>query len=247
MTLYISSFFATLFFSALFATGGMGSSIVLIPILGFLGVDFNLAKAVGLFINTMTTSTASFLNWRRQLLDFPTITPFLIASVCCAPVGTYCASIWNVEYIKLAFVIFLFFSSAMMFSRGRTPHAETVKYKWAMFPLGLGVGFLSGLLGIGGGALIVPVLYAMGFAPLQIAINASFMIPFSTMSAFLSYAGLTTIDWTLIGVTTIGGMLGGFVGNRIMHAKLKNADIKNVLCLVLCLVGLKMLYDIVAV
>ena len=48
-------------------------------------------------------------------------------------------------------------------------------------------------------------------------------------------------------MTTIGGMLGGFVGNRIMHAKLKNADIKNVLCLVLCLVGLKMLYDIVAV
>lgn len=247
MTLYITSFFATLFFSALFATGGMGSSVVLIPILGFLGVDFNLAKAVGLFINTMTTSTASYLNWRRQLLDFSTITPFLIASVCCAPIGTYCASIWNVDHIKLVFVIFLFFSSAMMFFRGRAPHAETVNCKWLMFPLGLGVGFLAGLLGIGGGALIVPVLYAMGFAPRQIAINVSFMIPFSTLSAFLSYAGLITIDWTLIGVTTIGGMLGGLVGNRIMHAKLKNTDIKNVLCLVLCLVGLKMLYDILAV
>jgi len=247
MILYITSFFATLFFSALFATGGMGSSIVLIPILGFLGVAFNLAKAVGLFINTTTTSTASFLNWRRQLLDFSTITPFLIASVCCAPIGTYCASIWNVEYIKLAFVVFLFFSSAKIFFRGSTPHEEIVKCKWAMFPLGLGVGFLAGLLGIGGGALIVPVLFAMGFSPIQIAINASFMIPFSTMSAFLSYAGLITIDWTLIGVTTTASMLGGFVGNRIMHAKLKNTDIKNVLCLAMCLVGLKMLYDILAV
>lgn len=63
----------------------------------------------------------------------------------------------------------------------------------------------------------------------------------------LSYAGLITIDWTLLGVTTIGGMSGGFIGNRIMHAKLQNADIKNVLCLVLCLVGFKMLYDILAV
>lgn len=247
MTLYISSFFATLFFSALFATGGMGSSIVLIPILGFLGVDFNLAKAVGLFINTMTTSTASFLNWRRQLLDFSTITPFIIASVCCAPIGTYCASIWDVHYVKLFFVMFLFFSAARMFFRRRPAHEESVKCKWAMFPLGLGVGFLAGLLGIGGGALIIPTLFAMGFSPRQIAINASFMIPFSTMSAFLSYAGLVSIDWTLIGVTTIGGMLGGFVGNRIMHAKLQNADIKNVLCLVLCLVALKMLYDILAV
>lgn len=247
MTLYVASFFATLFFSALFATGGMGSSIVLIPILGFLGVDFNLAKAVGLFINTMTTSTASFLNWRRQLLDFSTITPFIIASVCCAPIGTYCASIWDVHYVKLFFVMFLFFSAARMFFRRRPAHEESVKCKWAMFPLGLGVGFLAGLLGIGGGALIIPTLFAMGFSPKQIAINASFMIPFSTMSAFLSYAGLITIDWTLLGVTTIGGMLGGFAGNRIMHAKLKNADIKNVLCLVLCLVALKMLYDILAV
>jgi uncharacterized membrane protein YfcA len=247
MTLYVASFFATLFFSALFATGGMGSSVVLIPILAFLGVDFNLAKAVGLFINSITTSTASFLNWRRQLLDFSTITPFIIASVSCAPIGTYCASIWDVHYIKLFFVIFLFFSSAMMFFRGRPAHEECVKCKWAMFPLGLGVGFLAGLLGIGGGALIIPTLFAMGFSSRQIAINASFMIPFSTMSAFLSYAGLITIDWTLIGVTTIGGISGGFVGNRIMHAKLRNADIKNVLCLVLCLVGLKMLYDILAV
>lgn len=247
MTLYVASFFATLFFSALFATGGMGSSVVLIPILGFLGVDFNLAKAVGLFINTMTTSTASFLNWRRQLLDFSTITPFIIASVSCAPIGTYCATVWNVHYVKLFFVIFLFFSSAMMFFRSRPTCEESVKCKWAMFPLGLGVGFLAGLLGIGGGALIIPTLFAMGFSPRQIAINASFMIPFSTMSAFLSYTGLITIDWTLVGVTTIGGMSGGFVGNRIMHAKLKNTDIKNVLCLVLCLVGIKMLYDILAV
>jgi len=247
MTLYVASFFVTLFFSALFATGGMGSSVVLIPILGFLGVDFNLAKAVGLFINTMTTSTASFLNWRRQLLDFSTITPFVIASVCCAPIGTYCASIWDVHYVKLFFVIFLFFSAARMFFRRRPAHEEGVKCKWAMFPLGLGVGFLAGLLGIGGGALIIPTLFAMGFSPRQIAINASFMIPFSTMSAFLSYAGLITIDWTLLGVTTIGGMSGGFIGNRIMHAKLQNADIKNVLCLVLCLVGFKMLYDILAV
>ena len=247
MTLYVASFFATLFFSALFATGGMGSSVVLIPILGFLGVDFNLAKAVGLFINTMTTSTASFLNWRRQLLDFSTITPFIIASVCCAPMGTYCASIWNVHYVKLFFVMFLFFSAARMFFRGRPAHEESVKCKWVMFPLGLGVGFLAGLLGIGGGALIIPTLFAMGFSPRQIAINASFMIPFSTMSAFLSYAGVITIDWKLIGVTTIGGMSGGFIGNRIMHAKLQDADIKNVLCLVLCLVGIKMLYDILAV
>lgn len=117
MTFYLASFLATLFFSALFATGGMGSSIVLIPILGFLGVDFNMAKAVGLFINTMTTSTASFLNWRRQLLDFSSIMPFLVASVCCAPLGTYCATIWNVDYIKLFFVIFCFFLGNDIFQK----------------------------------------------------------------------------------------------------------------------------------
>lgn len=246
MSLYLASFLATVFFSTLFATGGMGSSIVLIPILTFLGIDFNLAKATGLFVNTVTTSTASFMNWRRQKLDFRLLVPFVLCSVLSAPAGAYCAQIWDVDRIKLAFAVFLLLVAAMMFTRTDTLTTKIRCGRLCLIPLGLCVGFLAGLLGIGGGALIVPALFAMRFPSREIAVNLSFMIPFSTFSAFLSYAGFIAIDWTLIAVTTAGALIGGIAGNRIMHGRLQDRQIKMILALALCLVALKLLSDLMA-
>ena len=244
MSLYVASFLATVFFSTLFATGGMGSSIVLIPILGFLGIDFNLAKAAGLFVNTVTTSTASFFNWRRRDLDFRLLIPFVLPSIMAAPAGAWCAQIWDADRIKLAFALFLLAVAAMMFIRRKDILPKVDCGRWGLMPLGLAVGFLSGLLGIGGGALIVPFLYAMRFSSREIAVSLSFMIPFSTLSAFLSYAAFIDIDWTLIGVTTLGAVIGGFTGNRIMHTRLGDGHIKIVLALAMCLVAVKMLIDL---
>ena len=244
MSLYIASFLATLLLSTLFATGGMGSAIVLIPVLGFLGFDFNLAKAAGLFVNTVTTSTASVLNWRRRELDYRLLLPFVLPSVLAAPLGAWCAQIWHMDSIKLIFALFLFLVAALMFRKGGRTQPRIEFGRWFLIPLGLGVGFLAGLLGIGGGALIVPFLYAMRFSPREIAVSLSFMIPFSTFSAFISYTGLITIDWTLIAVATLGAVLGGFTGNRIMHARLGDTNIRYILALALCLVALKMLYDL---
>ena len=244
MSLYVASFLATVFFSTLFATGGMGSSIVLIPILGFLGIDFNLAKAAGLFVNTVTTSTASIFNWRRRDLDFRMLLPFVLPSIMAAPAGVWCAQVWDAERIKLAFALLLLAVAAMMFTRRSTLLPKVDCGRWGLIPLGLAVGFLSGLLGIGGGALIVPVLFAMRFSSREIAVSLSFMIPFSTFSAFISYAGFIDIDWTLIGVTTLGAVIGGFAGNRVMHTRLGDGHIKAVLALAMCLVALKMLFDL---
>lgn len=247
MSLYVASFLATLILSTLFATGGMGSAIVLIPVLSFLGFDFNLAKAAGLFVNTVTTSTASVLNWRRRELDYRLLLPFVLPSVLAAPLGAWCAQVWDVNCVKLTFALFLFLMAALMFRKRDTSKPRVEFGRWLLVPLGLVVGFLAGLLGIGGGALIVPFLFAMRFSPREIAVSLSFMIPFSTLSAFMSYAGFITIDWTLIAVATLGAVVGGFTGNRIMHTRLGDRNIRQILALALCLIGIKILYDLAGV
>jgi uncharacterized membrane protein YfcA len=244
VSIYVFSFLATLLLSTLFATGGMGSAIVLIPVLGFLGFDFNLAKAAGLFVNTVTTSTASVLNWRRRELDCRLLLPNVLSSVLTAPLGAWCAQIWDMDRIKLTFALFLFLMAVLMF-RKRVMHQPRIEFgRWFLVPLGLGVGFLAGLLGIGGGALIVPFLYTMRFSPREIAVSLSFMIPFSTLSAFASYTAFITVDWTLIAVATMGAVLGGFTGNRIMHTRLGDTNIRYILAITLCLVAVKMLFDL---
>ena len=66
---YIEIFFITLILSTLFALGGVGSATALVPILHFMGLEFNFEKAIGLFVNISTTVTATIMNIKRKVLD----------------------------------------------------------------------------------------------------------------------------------------------------------------------------------
>lgn len=237
--LYIEAFLLTFFVSGIFAMGGVGSSIALIPLLNFIGVGFDISKTIGLFVNTATTSTASYLNIKKGLVNIKFIIPFLVMSVMFAPSGTYIAKILPVYYIRLFFVIFLFYSVySMLFKKG-VKSTGKLSHLWIMYPAGAIVGFMSGLLGIGGGALIIPMLAYMGLDPKKIAINVSFMIPFSTFIAFLSHTFVVQIDLILLAVTAAAGVLGGILGNSIMH-KLKTSQMKKLLGVMLGIIAIKM-------
>ena len=219
--------------------GGVGSSIALIPLLNFTGIGFDVSKTLGLFVNTATTSTASYLNIKKGLVDIKFIIPFLTMSVIFAPLGTYAAKILSVYYIRLFFVIFLLYSAyGMIFKKG-VKSTGKLSHLWVMYPAGAIVGFMSGLLGIGGGALIIPMLGYMGLDPKKIAINVSFMIPFSTLVAFLFHIFVVKIDIILLIITGVAGVLGGILGNRAMH-KLNPGQMKKFLGIMLGIIAIKM-------
>lgn len=223
--------------------GGVGSSIALIPLLNFIGVGFNLSKTVGLFVNTATTSTASYLNIKKGLVDIKFIVPFLVMSIIFAPAGTYLAKMMPLYYVRLFFVIFIFYSSYNMLFKKGVKSTGVLNHLWIMYPAGAIVGFMSGLLGIGGGALIIPMLAHMGLDTKKIAINVSFMIPFSTFMAFLSHIFVVHVDFVLLGVSTVAAVLGGIVGNRFMH-KLHPGQMKKLLGVMLAILAIKMFFSL---
>jgi len=55
--------------------GGAGSGVALIPILNFLGLDFTVAKAVGLFAGATTTITSSIMNMKRKVVEYGFVLP----------------------------------------------------------------------------------------------------------------------------------------------------------------------------
>jgi uncharacterized membrane protein YfcA len=76
------------------------------------------------------------------------------------------------------------------------------------------------------------------------AIAVSFIIPFSTFSAFLMYVNTIHIDYILLIVTAIAGVLGGYIGNRIMHFKLDSKQIKKIIAILLYLISIKFAYNL---
>ncbi|MEA3314881.1 MAG: sulfite exporter TauE/SafE family protein [Campylobacterota bacterium] len=241
---YIEFFTITLFLSSFFAMGGVGSAVALVPIFDFLGLQFLLAKATALFINTSTTITASYMNYKRGVLDIKFALPLVVTSLVTAPIGAYSSNFIDTIYVKYGFVIFLFFSATMMLISKKESKIDFNK-TWILYLIGFFVGFISGILGVGGGSLVMPLMILLGFDAKKMAIAVSFMVPFSTFSAFLSYSSFVDIDYILLFITAIAAILGGFIGNKIMHFKLNSQQIKKIIAILLYLIAFKMFYELV--
>jgi uncharacterized membrane protein YfcA len=237
---YVEVFFIVLALSTFFALGGVGSAVALVPILHMLGINFNLSKSIGLFVNTSTTITATIMNLKRKVLDIKFALPLALSLVITAPIGAYLSKYIPQIYVKYLFIAFLIFAGSMLLFGKKEAKFKYTK-KWIMILLGAIVGVISGLLGIGGGSLLMPLLILLGFDAKKLAVAMSFVIPFSTFSAFLTYLSIVKIDWTLLGVATIAAILGGYIGNYIMHFHLNQKQIKKIIGVMLYLIAIKML------
>lgn len=105
-------------------------------------------------------------------------------------------------------------------------------------------GFLGGLLGVGGGNFIVPVLVWLGINPKKASATTSFIVVFSSFSGFLGHATLGSMSYSLLGLTAVGSALGAVAGAWLVTDKLKRSQVKVVIGVVLLAVAAKMLYGL---
>ena len=231
----------TLFLSIIFSMGGAGSGVALIPILNFLGLDFTVAKAIGLFAGASTTITSSIMNIKRKVLDFSFAIPIASIMLIFAPLGAYGSKFLDEDVVKFFFMLMLFYSASMMMF-GKKKALVKVQSRAVLFLIGAIVGFLAGLLGVGGGNILIPLLVLFGFEPRKVAITASFVVPFSALSSFFTYASYTPLDFKLLGVISLCAIIGGYVGNYLMHFKLEQEHIKKLMAIILYLLAFKFLY-----
>jgi len=236
---YLLIFLITTLLSILFSMGGAGPGIALIPVLHLLGIEFNLAKAVGLFIGFVTTVTSTIMNLKRKVHDIGFTLPLDGTLLIFAPIGAQLSRFTNEIVIQWLFILFLLISATMMLFFKKEAKTDFQK-PWILALLGVVVGMLAGLLGVGGGSLLLPLLILLGFEPKKVAIAVSFVVPFSTLTSFLSYTSFVQIDWGLLGLCTVGAIVGGYIGNYLMHFKLSQQQIKKVIAILLYILAIKM-------
>ena len=244
MSEYIVFSFITVLLSMLFSMGGAGAGVALIPIFNFLGLDFTVAKATGLFAGASTTITSSLMNLKRKVVDFKFMLPIAVMMLLFAPVGAYSSRFINEDMVKFFYMIMLFYSaSMMMFGKKKALfHNES---RVVLFAVGGMVGFLAGLLGVGGGNILIPLLSLLGYEPKKVAVTVSFVVPFSALGSFFTYASYISLDWILLLCVSVSAMIGGYIGNYLMYFKLKQVDIKRLMAIILYLLALKLLYHFI--
>ncbi|RUT73613.1 sulfite exporter TauE/SafE family protein [Ancylomarina longa] len=231
----------------IFSLGGVGAAIILIPILVSLGIPITIAKPVGLFYNTVSLTGASISNIKHKRLDFKIGIPIIIFSFLFAIVGAYISHFFSKQIILLLFVGFLLFSG-FMFLFHKKKEKETYRTDRPFIALSLIGGFaglLSGLLGIGGGGIISPLMLMLGFNPKKIASITAFVVPFSSFSGFLTYWSMGSVNWELLAIASIAGLAGATLGTMFMQKKLKPGIVKKILAFILLLMAIKLSWPII--
>lgn len=107
--------------------------------------------------------------------------------------------------------------------------------------LSLFVGFISSILGIGGGIIHVPMMmFILGFPTIIATATSTFVLMISALIGTVSHAMLGHILWIPAIAVGVGAIVGAQIGVKLAK-KSKPKLILKLLCLAMCLVGIQLI------
>jgi len=238
----------TLLFTALLTIAGVGAAFILIPVFVAMGIDVHTAMATALLLNSIAMIFASFRFIKSKLIMWRVAIPILVVATALSPLGAYVSQGLNRTLLLWLFVGFLVFAAGMMLLY-RAKEREIERSHWQQITFGVGVGafagFVGGLLGVGGGNIIVPVLVWLGYNPKKASATTSFIVIFSSFSGFLGHATVGAVSWQLLAFTGAASAMGALLGAWLMTDKLNRKQVKALIGVVLLGIATKMIYGLV--
>ncbi len=233
-----------LILSFVFSLAGVGSATAIVPILVFLGEGFNTAKNAGLFINVLSSSASTMHHHSRGKMEWKMALIIAIPAFILAPLGAIFSQFLSHEALLLIFSIFLIYSATVIIFLKKVEHNEDPKII-VLILIGSLAGFFAGLLGIGGGALISPLLALVGMNAKRIARITPFAVLLSSLSGFTTYTLMGHIDLILLATVAVPAVIGGYLGAHMMHHKLSSRHLKIIIGIIFYLLAAKALISII--
>lgn len=200
---------------------GGGGSILTVPILVyFLGVAPHEAVAMSLAVVGATSLFGMALHYRHGNVSFSSGIVFGGAGMVGALLGSPLTKLVSPTSLLLIFGVLMFVVAvSMLWRKHRSADTAAQKPHPVQAVLaGLGVGVLTGFLGVGGGFLIVPALVLFGGLEMKSAIGTSLFVIFLNCAAGLvGHMSQSVFDWTLTGTVTALAVAGAIVGTILSH------------------------------
>lgn len=248
ITIYVVSAALVFVFSGLLAMAGLGAAFLFVPLFYYLGVPLAEATPTALLLNVVSLLFATINYWRGKLINWRVGVPVLIAAVILSPIGALVTQYVNKTVLLAMFAAFLVFAGAMMLfykaKKREQPLSRPVEIG-AGVGVGSVAGFLGGLLGVGGGNFILPVLNWLGLDAKVAAGTTALVVVFSSLSGFLGHATMSGLDPWFVGIMAVMAAAGSIVGSQLMKTKLSSTQLKKVIGVLLFLIAAKMIFDLV--
>lgn len=242
MKAMLSGYLGTLALAALVGLSlgalGSGGSIITTPVLVYVaGIPPDRAVGTSLFIVGATSLVGALIQLRRGKVERMPVLFFALSGMA----GSYIGSAWthmvSGRTLMLIFAgIMLVVGTAMWLgSSGLRQSNSCNPYK--CIAAGLGVGLLTGFIGIGGGFLIVPALVLFAGLESRKAMGTSLaIITFNSATGFLGQLRYVQMDWTFV-AAFLAFAITGMVAGIAISGRLPDAQLKRIFAVTVVVLG----------
>ncbi len=225
------SFLIILFFitAAIYSSVGFGGGSTYLALLLLWGVPFTIFPVIALCCNIIVVSGNCINYTRAGHLNFKLIIPFLIGSIPLAYIGG--ALPIKKEIFEILLFLILSIAGILLLINFKTYDDKQENYRKIPFLfsvlIGGVLGFLSGIVGIGGGIFLSPILFLIRAAkPKHIVTAASIFILINSLSGILGQITKNEVlneilnYWPLLLAVFIGGQIGNFINIKILPTRI---------------------------
>lgn len=228
---------------------GLGGGLIYAPLFILLKFPVSTAVSASLFLNGIAALSAAITYFRKKMIDLPIGLPLIVSSSLFAPLGAYITAKVDLRIFTAILTLVIFLAALRMLFSGKPESREaeigTIRRIVGGTVIGTLIGFVAGMLGIGGGVFIVPLLiYILNVPTKTAAATSIFIVVFSSFSGFVAHISIARPDWQFILVAAVFSFAGGQLGSRIMAEKLKGQTVRRIFGLVLLVLAAKLLQRI---
>lgn len=226
---------------------GGGGSILTVPALVYLvgqspqaAITTSLAivganSLLGAFFHRMQGS----LNWRVALVfgGVGMVFSYLSAGL---------SKLFSPTLLLVAFAALMLAVGGLLIVRRSPEQAARATVElavWKVVLSGVGVGLLTGILGVGGGFLIVPALVMLVGLPFHQAVGTSLVvIAMNSLAGFLGHLSGAPLDMRIIAIFVLAGLAGTFAGARLAK-RLHSGHLRRAFAVFVIALAIFLLYD----
>ncbi len=233
--------------AVLYSSVGHGGGSGYLAVMAFFAIAPNVTKPTALALNIFVSTIATIQFYRRGHFSWKVFLPFAVTSIPFAFIGgTINLPIQYYKFLLGFVLLFAAFRLAWKFrSKEETENKDktTSKYPiWLALVIGGIIGTTSGLIGVGGGIFLTPILFLTDWTETRKAagISAMFVLVNSISGLLGNYQNAVNLPsnvWTWIIIAVIGGIIGSTLGSKYFNS----IALRRALAIVLLVAGVKLL------
>lgn len=223
-----------------YSTVGHGGASGYLAVMALLGVAPEVTRPTALVLNLFVASIGTYQFWRSGYFSWRVFWPFAVASI----PGAFAGGMISLPTSTYKIVLGIVLALAAIRLAWKFNAAGQVKPPpvWAAILIGATIGVVSGLVGIGGGVLLTPILLLSNWSETKTAagVSALFILVNSVAGLIGNYSQVSVLPITALSWVA-AAVIGGIIGSRIGARKLSSLALRRVLAVVLFFAAFKLI------